>query len=398
MKTINIKRPTVLSLTITLLLTMGIVGYVDVGYADSNDERESENESSPYSNSNVCGTSIFSNNHSSDSECRGTTRVADRNITICHVPKGNPSNKHTIHIGYSAWPAHRDNHGGDYLGSCTKAAPSDPSGDPQDNTDPSLCEELIVSGCEGNDREDLIDKVQSYFEPIVVRDDQLDDKVTPALSQCIDNGDSDDSTFTPRKDDRGNGKGGGHATHSDSGHYSVSACKHRGIDDSDSNDFRGNLISEHNKKNNGAHGDSNVILTDSSLDDPDVRKEYDDCLAKQSTVKTGLGDSGHKYNVVKNCNNPALKKKIEAHKARAKSSNDDKYKNRSIILTKKSLEDKDIKKGYDKCLAQRKVSVAKSLSITCRSPYDPGDPRRGDINPLPIINERGRLNWRETTK
>ena len=37
-------------------------------------------------------------------------------ITICHIPPGNPGNRHTITIGASAWPAHHAH--GDTMGAC----------------------------------------------------------------------------------------------------------------------------------------------------------------------------------------------------------------------------------------------------------------------------------------
>lgn len=37
-------------------------------------------------------------------------------LTICHVPPGNPGNAHTIRIGSAAWPAHQAH--GDTLGAC----------------------------------------------------------------------------------------------------------------------------------------------------------------------------------------------------------------------------------------------------------------------------------------
>jgi prepilin-type N-terminal cleavage/methylation domain-containing protein len=37
-------------------------------------------------------------------------------ITICHIPPGNPDNPQTITIAQSAWPAHQAH--GDYLGTC----------------------------------------------------------------------------------------------------------------------------------------------------------------------------------------------------------------------------------------------------------------------------------------
>jgi len=37
--------------------------------------------------------------------------------TVCHIPPGNPANKHTICIGNAGVPAHLAQHG-DFLGSC----------------------------------------------------------------------------------------------------------------------------------------------------------------------------------------------------------------------------------------------------------------------------------------
>lgn len=38
-------------------------------------------------------------------------------IVVCHVPPGNPENRHTIRIGEPAWNAHHSNHN-DFLGTC----------------------------------------------------------------------------------------------------------------------------------------------------------------------------------------------------------------------------------------------------------------------------------------
>jgi hypothetical protein len=38
-------------------------------------------------------------------------------ITICHVPPGNPANRHTIEVSQNALQAHLDH--GDYIGSCS---------------------------------------------------------------------------------------------------------------------------------------------------------------------------------------------------------------------------------------------------------------------------------------
>ena len=38
-------------------------------------------------------------------------------VTICHIPPGNPENRHTIVVGASAVPAHLELHG-DSIGEC----------------------------------------------------------------------------------------------------------------------------------------------------------------------------------------------------------------------------------------------------------------------------------------
>lgn len=52
---------------------------------------------------------------------------ASKKVLICHIPPGNPDNKHTICIGKSAVQGHIDHHG-DYLGECD-------SGDSDDGDD-----------------------------------------------------------------------------------------------------------------------------------------------------------------------------------------------------------------------------------------------------------------------
>jgi hypothetical protein len=45
----------------------------------------------------------------------------EEKVTICHIPPGNPENRHEITVGASAVPAHILNHG-DHVGSCTPGA------------------------------------------------------------------------------------------------------------------------------------------------------------------------------------------------------------------------------------------------------------------------------------
>jgi hypothetical protein len=42
--------------------------------------------------------------------------TGEKQVTICHIPPGNPSRKNTITISSSAWPAHQAH--GDTEGAC----------------------------------------------------------------------------------------------------------------------------------------------------------------------------------------------------------------------------------------------------------------------------------------
>ena len=42
-------------------------------------------------------------------------------ITLCHIPPGNKSNRHTITVGESAWAAHQAH--GDHRGACEAGGP-----------------------------------------------------------------------------------------------------------------------------------------------------------------------------------------------------------------------------------------------------------------------------------
>jgi len=50
------------------------------------------------------------------SRIRVKSKGGDKQLTICHLPPGNPSNAHTLRVGSAAWPAHQAH--GDTLGAC----------------------------------------------------------------------------------------------------------------------------------------------------------------------------------------------------------------------------------------------------------------------------------------
>lgn len=466
------KRHSILSLAIAALLSTGIAGYSESGYAlgldksaasdasksadkdedKDKDDKDDDGKDDDGKDDDGKGGGD-SGKDSGDSNARGKDDEAKK-ITICHVPKGNPGNAHTIHIGYSAWKAHKENHGGDYLGSCTQAPAISTTDD----------EVRIITGCTGSYRKTLITKVQSYYEPIVVSDDALkDDKdsenLVAAVSQCLSAGDSSDSgkgdsskkgkgdsgkgksAEKDDKDDKGDsgkksaGKGYGHDSVSDSGkHHYISGCKNKEANDSDSSDSQhyGDSEKDGSKKSyhkslKGAdstydkakgHGDSSgIIVSDSSLDDSgkeghdsgDVWAKYKACLADgqgkidsakvKSNVDSGKGDSGHKFRVVKNCPNAdSLKTAIEKHKERVKDPEDTKYKDKPIVITTASLEDVAISEAHEACLDPEKGGGTETVqknppsSSTIDTPNDPSP-----VGSSGKTGKSGRLNWREIT-
>jgi hypothetical protein len=79
----------------------------------------------PEGSNNYYGARSMSQANGGEKDC---CKQCDDNkkVTICHVPKGNPSNAHTITISKNAAKAHIGRHGGDYYGEC-KADTSKPT-------------------------------------------------------------------------------------------------------------------------------------------------------------------------------------------------------------------------------------------------------------------------------
>jgi len=65
--------------------------------------------------SNACEAAAAGVSIAYDDEC------AEPTVPICHVPPGNPGNRHTIHVGESAVPAHLAH--GDHRGPCEEVTP-----------------------------------------------------------------------------------------------------------------------------------------------------------------------------------------------------------------------------------------------------------------------------------
>jgi hypothetical protein len=373
----------ILSLAISTLLMAGVANYPMPGYADDN-----------------------SKSKSSDSDKRSDSNSGDKSkqkITICHVPPGNPEKMHTIHIAMSAWAAHKAHTNtnandkglplADYLGSCNNPP----------NTPPATTKEKlhVISGCTGTYRDALATKVQSYYEPITVADTALDDEsvvtaVVTAMSQCLDKGDSSDSSKSKADSSKSasGGKGRGHdsVSVSDSGNHKyhrIRGCQNKdtehkadssdsskhGSSDSDKDDNNKNyhqkLKSADSGHDTAKHIKDPIVVSDSSLDDDGVWKEFKECAKdagdpkKIDSNKIGKqkGDSGHKQHILKSCvddSGDALRKAIVDYKAKAST--------KDIILTATSYNDVSIKQAVEDCVdaskGKGKDTVTTSLTIT----------------------------------
>lgn len=67
--------------------------------------------------SNMYGNRLVAQANGGEKDC---CKKCDENkkVTICHVPKGNPANAHTVTVAKAAAKAHIGRHGGDYYGEC----------------------------------------------------------------------------------------------------------------------------------------------------------------------------------------------------------------------------------------------------------------------------------------
>lgn len=255
---------------------------IAVGHQSSVTTKSNDINSAVSDKKSVSKTVHWDDDVPGDSNRRGygdsATNEAKQKVTICHIPKGNPNNAHTIHISYSAWAAHQkhivynDNNPSkgiayqDYLGSCNRksvdkekltvrAAPAtdDTCGvpvlvattvdntviaEPKVATDtelaqfPSNTTDSYYVSCKGSAYAALKTNVEKYFDPIVVDDTAITDtslnaststatqaqldnaEVVAALSQCLDYGDSGNPANRVQKSDSDAKKG---ATADDSG-------------------------------------------------------------------------------------------------------------------------------------------------------------------------------------
>lgn len=337
----------ILSLTISALLTTGVMSYPLASYAD-NDNNNNGNTTKVETKKNDSVGSKTQSASGTDSDTRGSTNNSDRKITICHVPPGNPANKHTIHIAFSAWAAHKAHTNtigpdfADYLGSCNSRTTSTPK------------ETIhVISGCTGTTRETLETKVQSYYEPITVADTSLDDQsVVTAMSQCLDNGDSSDSSKSnsDSAQSASGGQGKGHDSVSDSGnHHRIRGCQDKG-----NSSYHQTLKTADSTLDTSRSVTDPVVVSDSSLDDTGVWSAYKACVAdatnanKIDSSKTGKqkGDSGHRQHILKTCGttqDQAVRDAVTAYKAKTST--------KDIIVTASAYNDVTVKAAIDACVS-----------------------------------------------
>ncbi len=368
-------KKTILSLAISSLLAAGVTSYPMSGYADSKKADSStptKVEDKKNDDSSKKGAVVAH----SDSDKRSSGDSGNKShqkITICHVPPGNPANKHTLHIAFSAWAAHKAHVNltgpdyADYLGSCNSRTTTTPK------------ETLhVISGCTGTTRETLETKTQAYFEPITVADTALDDEsVVTAMSQCLDNGDSSDSGKSSGDSSKSTtgGKGKGHDSVSDSGkHHRVRGCQDKG--DSNAIKYHTTLKSADSSLDTQRGTKDPIVVSDSSLDDSGANHDnkntvfaaYKACAQDASNankidsskVTKKRGDSGHRQQIMretdsvsangeqhhKSCTtaqDTTLRAAIKDYKAKTNTGD--------IVLTATSYNDVTVKAAVDACVA-----------------------------------------------
>ena len=86
-------------------------------------------------------------------------------VTICHVPGGNPGNRHTITVGASAWEAHRSH--GDYRGACRENDPGPGNGDRFDTLDRN--DDGVISRREWNGDAATFDRLDRNDDGVISR-------------------------------------------------------------------------------------------------------------------------------------------------------------------------------------------------------------------------------------
>jgi hypothetical protein len=262
--------------------------------------------------------------------------ASETKVAVCHVPPGNAANMHTINVGFSAWAGgHQQHHGTlngvevyDKLGSCETV--SGPSGDL-----------VVINGCSGSARTNLIAASRSYFDPVVLPDTLTEDKFLLA-AKCADS-------------DLGQGAD---MVVNDGATHIIQGCKNAGGE----NNFRFALRTAVSSDATTA-----LAVSDSSMDNQAVREAYRGCVSETDSaaginVKKNQGDSGHKYRIVSGCNASGLttlKSAVTSYRSAASS--------KPVILNTRSLSDAAVVAAMNTCLtsgATRKDVPANSTGGT----------------------------------
>ena len=321
----------------------------------------------------------------------GTT--SDEKITICHVPPGNLENPLTMTVSVNALKnghlqEDKHLHNLDYIGSCKppKASPIH-----------------VVSGCTGDNRTVLSDKVTAYYQAITVDlnnalnalfDASTVDKATTlisAMSQCLNS-------------DKGNGANNA-VTLNGITYHSIIGCQNK------DKSYRTALV-DADKAYDTLKGLTDPILVPvNSLDDSAVWSDYKTCAYTNGLVDPAKssdkqGDIGHKYHLV-NCDTTAHKDllvtDINAYIAKPIS--------KDIILTKYSIDnDASLEQAVNNCGGGFELggsSINNSgdgvfIGVIVGSGGDAavvgggdGDGTNSDAGYLPAKGIEGRLNWKE---
>ncbi|WP_287962628.1 hypothetical protein [Alcanivorax sp.] len=360
-----------------------------VSYA-GDDGDGGNNSSSNESQNNDNGSNNSSSNESQNNDNGGNNSSSEESsekITICHIPPGNPDKLHTIRISSDAWEAHKAH--GDYMGACLPSA--------------------TVIGCSKTYHSELSKVVRDYVIPEVidVSDLDADRELREAVENCVDKdkGEGDDSS------DKEYEYKVHHHDGTDSTHKVriIKSCKNKSRDDS-SEKYRDKLKEKsENHEHHNAH--EPIVVTDSSLDDDDVRKAYNECLDSSKgagkEIKSWRYASGTQVHVLLGCKNDSsdsskkyhdkLKEKLKKHWEGS-----DKKPSHPIYVDNEILKDATIYEATGECLDPGKGGGG----VIPKDPSDDDHPKNktedlakkkhGHI--IKGTAHGKRLNWREVLK
>jgi len=122
-------------------------------------------------------------------------------VEVCHIPRGNPDNAHTICVGEPAVSAHVGRHGGDFLGRCDPCEfPDSDDGDSDDDSSSgddgddgaNECALACQAACEESTDPDRADEFDACLKACKVPPECGDGDLNETAGEECDDGNNDD--------------------------------------------------------------------------------------------------------------------------------------------------------------------------------------------------------------